>query len=264
MSNEQKNHPAFPQPSDPNVRVWRYMDFDKFNWLVEFKRLFMPSPEWLADPLEGTRPTGDSEWWRRKAEIAEIEEERKIYQRNYQILSEFEESFRPHYFVSCWNENDRECRELWDHYTNGPDSIVVQSRYSVLNDLLPPCVILGVVRYIDYESDELPDLNLMHLISHKDTQYSFESEVRAVMFGLQLQAVDPEQYGENVFVLDAKKDLHFYAPEINVQRLIEKIVLHPNASTEFRGKVAKMCVDNGLPEPELSDFSYSDRRTHQK
>jgi hypothetical protein len=28
-------HPAFPQPSDARGLVWRYMDFAKFEWLVE-------------------------------------------------------------------------------------------------------------------------------------------------------------------------------------------------------------------------------------
>lgn len=56
--NEEMGHPAFPQPNDIKVSVWRYLDFDKFEWLIDEERLFFPMAERLRDPLEGAQPTG--------------------------------------------------------------------------------------------------------------------------------------------------------------------------------------------------------------
>jgi hypothetical protein len=44
MTDQQYVHPAFPQPDDPSVVIWRYVDASKFEWLVNCGRLFMPAP----------------------------------------------------------------------------------------------------------------------------------------------------------------------------------------------------------------------------
>jgi len=46
-------HPAFPQPQNLDEGVWRYLDFIKFEWMVDNNCLFMPSADNLGDPLEG-------------------------------------------------------------------------------------------------------------------------------------------------------------------------------------------------------------------
>ena len=47
-------HPSFPQPSNLNISLWRYMDIEKFKWLIQEKRLYMPTTEKLGDCLEGS------------------------------------------------------------------------------------------------------------------------------------------------------------------------------------------------------------------
>ena len=66
MTENSYSHPAFPQPADPDVAIWRYMDAPKFEWLIGNERLFMPSACRLGDPLEGTTPGGEIQWWRRE------------------------------------------------------------------------------------------------------------------------------------------------------------------------------------------------------
>ena len=63
-----KNHPAFPQPESDDIKLWRYMDFYKFESLLENKRLIFPRADKLGEPFEGTRPKGDIDWWKRKAD----------------------------------------------------------------------------------------------------------------------------------------------------------------------------------------------------
>ena len=56
--------------------------FEKFVWLVQHGRLFMPRANRLGDPLEGTTPDGELNWWRNAAATADTEEERRINKDN--------------------------------------------------------------------------------------------------------------------------------------------------------------------------------------
>jgi hypothetical protein len=78
-------HPAFPEPEDKNTRLWRYLDFSKFEWLAHQMRLFMPNAARLGDPLEGTQPAGHSDWWSSLAAAAKSAEERETADRGSPI-----------------------------------------------------------------------------------------------------------------------------------------------------------------------------------
>lgn len=82
---DEYQHPAFPQPP-PDVSLWRYLDFEKFDWLANCRRLFMPTAHFLGDPLEGTRPAGELEWWRAQEENTTSEEQRQIIEKNRELL----------------------------------------------------------------------------------------------------------------------------------------------------------------------------------
>ena len=101
-------HPAFPQPEDTSIFLWRYMDLSKFQWLLDWKRLYMPSAEQLGDPFEGTTPAGHLSWWRQLEESAETDEQKEIYRSNQIKLSALAKQFRNFYYVSCWHMNQHE------------------------------------------------------------------------------------------------------------------------------------------------------------
>lgn len=115
---ETVEHPAFPQPEDADVKLWRYLDLYKFEWLLENMRLFMPVSEKLGDPLEGTRPEGDKKWWDEQAEKAEDNEKKEIIKNNSIKIATFANSFRKNYFVGCWHMNSDENEKMWEYYTN--------------------------------------------------------------------------------------------------------------------------------------------------
>jgi hypothetical protein len=113
MTNNDYQHPAFPQPADPGAVLWRYMSIDKFKWLVSERRLFMPVATKLGDPFEGTTPQGELDWWRGEAERATSKEQREIIEQNRVKLSAFAKAFQGHYYVSCWHMNRYENDAMW-------------------------------------------------------------------------------------------------------------------------------------------------------
>jgi hypothetical protein len=78
MTDQPYVHPAFPQPNDPSIVIWRYMDAPKFEWLINCGRLFMASADRLGDPLEGSTPESELEWRRRQSERADTDEVRSV------------------------------------------------------------------------------------------------------------------------------------------------------------------------------------------
>jgi len=250
--NEPVNHPAFPQPDDDSIILWRYMDASKFKWLVENALLFMPSANHLGDPLEGTAPEGHIEWWQREAEHATTEECRRIIDNNRAFLSHMSQMLRNNYYVSCWHINKSENHAMWRCYTTQTEAVAVRTTYATLRECIPNYVEMGIVRYIDYSKERLPTMNMMEYIMHKDEYYSFESEVRAVVLHPPKGAFGNEEFEQNHFESESKPGFLVFAPQVHLTQLINGVVLHPDAPSEFEIQVKQICENAGLPKPQRS------------
>lgn len=253
MTDEEYVHPAFPQPEDQTTCIWRYMNASKFEWLVKYQRLFMPSAAQLRDPLEGTTPAGELEWCRREAANADSAEQRQIIEHNRSLLSRFAQAFRDHhYYVSCWHMNEQENLAMWGCYTGQTESVAIRTSYEVLRNILPSYVEMGMVRYIDYGTDRLPTMNMFEYIMHKDVLYSFEQEVRAVGFPPAVPELGSEEFKADLFESETIPDFNVYAPSVDLARLVQGLILHPEASPDFEAHIVELCAKSGLPRPDSS------------
>lgn len=247
------HHPAFPQPEDLDINLWRYMDLFKFQWLLENSRLYFPGVNELGpDVLEGTQPIGDKAWWQEKIDEEQDSDKKLILENNSKIITEFSKKFREYYFVLCWHMNSSESEEMWKHYTSSSESLVIKTKYSNLRSLLPSVVYMGKVRYIDYMSEKIPSLNVLEFIIHKDLPYEFESEVRAVAAPLTKIDLERKEFEGNLFTKKDDQNVMIYAPTVSIVDLIEEVILHPEASAEFTDGIKDMCLKNGLPQPTRS------------
>jgi hypothetical protein len=251
-------HPAFPQPADGSAILWRYMNADKFIWLVTHGRLFMPRADQLGDPFEGSTPGGDLEWWREQVTNAQNGERRAIVEHNRAFLSAMAKSYRDcALFVSCWHMNQHENKAMWGCYTKGLEAVSIQTTYSALRSCLPAAVEMGLVRYLDYATGRLPSTNLLEHIMHKRVQLEFEWEVRAVAFAQPALVVDGYDIRQHLFELDAASGIPFYAPPVGLQSLIKTVVLHPDSTPTFESDIRTRCKDAGLPAPHTSSMGGS-------
>lgn len=248
-------HPAFPPPPSLDVILWRYLDFDKFKWLIENQRLFMPSAQFLGDPLEGTTPVGHEAWWKKLIANASSDSERKIIEENFKKITAFANNFRPNYYVSCWHMNSIENAKMWRAYTKSSDSVAIVTTFQVLRDELPEYVEIGMVRYIDYENEELPSLNMFEYITHKNINYCFEREIRAVVLPPPNKGLGFEHFQDNHFESEAQKGFLVYAPKLDIVKLVQRVILHPSASNNFVEKIDEICANSKIDKPIHSIFS---------
>jgi hypothetical protein len=169
-----ESHPRFAPPGNKDQPVWRYMDFPKFVSLVDRGALFFPAASRLGDPFEGSysranlalRPT----WYGEHANSIEIQ--------SAGLKLELLDST----LVSCWHMNDSESMAMWRMYAATDYGIAIRSTYDRLcqSFSLPQPLYIGTVRYIDYDSDPMPEDNLFNPFLHKRGAFDYERELRAV------------------------------------------------------------------------------------
>jgi hypothetical protein len=252
MMNQIDAHPSFPQPVDHSQVIWRYMDSDKFEWLLEHGRLFMPTAENLGDPREGSTPPGQIEWWEQEYRNAATEEERATVAHNRKFFAHFAQKLLPTYYISCWHMNLHENYSMWRCYTKTNRAVAIRTTYSALCEALPDTALIGIIRYIDYSTDRLPWGNMFEYIMHKDITFQYEAEVRAVVTLPLNDELGLKGFLGEHFALTANPNFRIYAPKVDVTTLIDGIVLHPRASKTYAAKVRKLCAAKGLPAPTPS------------
>lgn len=218
----------------------------------------MPSAAHLGDPLEGTQPLGDNEWWSSLVSNAQSEEERKTIEHNRQLISGFTAAFRTRYYVSCWHMNSVENPAMWKAYTTYSESVAIQTTLPTLRNQLPAYVEIGIVRYLDYAKERLPTLNLFEYITHKDqSSFEYENELRAVAMHPVIGGMDQTHFREHHFLSESVANFLVYAPPVDIKTFIKAIVLHPQASEEFAEKIAFLCNESGLPKPQRSNIEHA-------
>ena len=252
MVEQPEFHPSFPQPDDTGQVIWRYMDSNKFEWMLEHGRLFMSTADNLGDPREGSTPPGYIAWWQRESDAASSEEQRETIVHNRQFFAYFVPLLRKRYYVSCWHMNNHENHAMWYCYAKTTESVAISTTYRVLRAELPIEALMGIVRYIDYSTDRLPWGNMFEYIMHKDVAYGYEAETRAVVMPPPTKELGLDKFIADHFCLASDPDILFYAPKVDLKSLIQGITLHPEAPDDFVAKVRASCLTKGLPEPRLS------------
>jgi hypothetical protein len=247
---ERVHHPAFPQPANPDAAIWRYLTRSKFEWMVNEGRLFMPSAAHLGDPLEGTQPKGNSNWWQSLADQAASEEQSRTIEHNRQLISRFAAAFRTRYYVSCWHVNEAINPEMWKLYADNPDSVAVRTTLAKLRTALPAYVDIGLVRYIDYAIDRLPTLNMLEYITHKSKLFEHERELRAVAMHPVVEGLDQQHFRTNHFEGEENPAFRVFAPPIGLAGLVDSFFVHPKAPDPFLEEVRSLCREHELAIPQ--------------
>lgn len=168
-------HPRFPQPPDPSVKVWRYMNLPKLISLIQSNALYLARLDQLADPYEGSTT-------HRTAAGIDAFLKTLGSDRGYQDMANVYEKNRESMFVSCWHANEHESEAMWRLYGGGASGIAVQSTYSRLIDSVETQydVYVGLVQYIDYNTASFPSANVFYPVMHKRASFAHEREVRLV------------------------------------------------------------------------------------
>jgi hypothetical protein len=171
----EKNHLAFREPDNPNIKIWRYMDFTKFVSLLDLAALYFCRSDLLGDAFEGAMPRNNFRTHSLVYENLPVSPERM------KERADRRERLRKQIYTNCWHMNETESDAMWKLYARSNEAIAVQSTYLLLHSCLPAHTYVGSVRYIDYENDVLPEDDLLRTFMHKRKSFEHERELRAII-----------------------------------------------------------------------------------
>ncbi len=224
----------FKQPENPNVRIWRYMDFTKYVAMLENKGLYFSRADLIGDPFEGSFTKVNIQ--RRKSTLngASVEKANEDF---FEWLGKL----RAYSLLNCWHMNEHESAAMWKLYSKSNESIAVRSRFDLLRSTLSANIDIGVVTYIDYETDVIPEGNAISPIMHKRKSFEHERELRAVWWLLGDESYVPHVGGSPPPPPDRGK-----WQKANLVELIEEIYVAPMSPEWFRELVKQVGVKYDL------------------
>ncbi len=115
-----KPDPSCKLPDDLDTPVWRYMDLDKFQSLLNEKAIYLCRADRLQDRFEGTysrRQIKTMEDWFKKIDEPHMIESEKERRRKDRLKI----------YISCWCMSDCDLDLMWKGYVRNPPGISIKS-----------------------------------------------------------------------------------------------------------------------------------------
>lgn len=216
-----KEHPKVALTAGDDARVWRFIDLPKLLSLIEDRALYFARLGTFEDPYEGrvSRPVAES--MRGAGEHPDV----TAMQRLRTV-----ESARELLYVSAWHLNEHESAAMWSVYSTRGHGMAVRSsvgrlKASVAED--PRDVLIGEVRYSDYDTDADWRMNVIDTGYRKRKSYEHERELRLGLFD-----AGAPQDGKHV--------------RVEVERLIERIYVAPTSEAWLLDLVKRFVKKSGL------------------
>jgi len=235
-----QTHPCFKEPENKSVKIWRYLDFTKYVSLLSSRGIFFSKSDFFDDPYEGS--TAQTNFNRRRAEYKNL----NIPDETFTLMSDLLKNVRQWTYINCWHINEHESAAMWKLYAKTNEAVAIQSTYNKLKGCLSGKAYLGIVNYIDYESEWFPKDDTMWPFVHKRKSFEHERELRAII--------------QDIPVVDSFKKPGLPNPEsgrivpINLTDLIEFVYVSPDSSVWFHNLVKDVT--------EKYNFTFEVRQSH--
>ena len=171
-----KPHPNFNAPHI-DTKIWRYVDFTKLVRMLETRSLFFARSDRFDDPFEGSYP-------RFNVLFRDAVYGNKLPQKALEGMVHVHREVRRFVAINCWHMNSHESAAMWRLYLKSNEGIAIQSTYGKLISSLSNCeedVFVGIVRYVDYDQQWMPEGNMFYPFLHKRKSFEHEKELRAMI-----------------------------------------------------------------------------------
>ena len=134
------------------------------------RQLYLTRLDLLDDPHEGSYPKVNCD--RIYAKYSPEDRKKKL-ESNLRI--------RKSLFINCWRYGNHESEAMWKLYCPNNEGVAIQTTYQKLRDSLnDKSEYLGLITYLDYETDEFKYGNILYPAMHKRKAFEHENEIRIV------------------------------------------------------------------------------------
>lgn len=225
-----EKHPVFNSPENTQSKIWRYMDISKFLNILDKNSLFFSRADLLGDPFEGSYTKRNIEKREAYMQNAKESDKKAIAQ-----FAELKKALRNYTYVNCWHLNEYESDAMWKLYIRTGEGIAIQSTFERYVKSMVDArydIYVGLVKYIDYDRDLIPEDNGFNPYVYKKLAFEHEKELRGVI--VHTETAD----GKAGDILPPESGINTI---IDIKTLIEKIYVAPT-SPEWIFQLTKSMV----------------------
>ncbi len=253
-----KNRVKYYSGEINSTRLWRYMPFEQFMYILEQKKLWFSRLSEFKDEYEGTFKL---EHFYKYYVIKKVDnndfpfmtndyDEAKHILLPEEIRQNVFKSIRhslDNSFANCWTIKDMDSDVMWYAFGKGNNSIAIITSYSSLIDTFAKCQELWnfeirPIEYIDYKDFLINDNDGYIPLFRKRKRYTDENELRIIV-----SQFDDKRMEHNEFV---DEELNQKLPglyiSIDIYNLIERVAINPDADSWFKDLVECICKKNKL------------------
>lgn len=159
-------------------KMWRYMTFSRFLWLLQCKKLWLSRADLLGDPWEialaGNQLQRVIERHPPTTLPLAAQETESAIERSSRII----EKWRKTTFVNCWCASDHESHALWRIYCGSTEGIALETNFDKLRSSLRNVDLFKVSYNAPGINLNTPTLN--DLVAKKRPMFEYEHEFRIV------------------------------------------------------------------------------------
>jgi hypothetical protein len=205
---------------DKVTKVWRYMSFSRFVWLLQKKQLWLSRADLLGDPWEISL-AGDqlahviSCHPAPTFPLPEVEPETAM-QRSERIIK----MWRQHTFINCWSASAHESHALWRIYCPTSEGVAIQTTLAKLQASVGGLLVYRVTYAIPGSRKQTP--TRIDLMTKKRPMFAYEQEVRII------RLIDEEHQMPETVGCGVAWDF---------DNCVESIRVHPEADPSFMDTV---------------------------
>jgi hypothetical protein len=210
-----------PVPTEAATeKVWRYMSFARFVWLLQKRQLWLSRADLLGDPWE-IALVGDQLKFvisrHPPTDIFSKQPRESAEERSSRIIK----LWRRTTFVNCWSTAEHESHALWRIYCRSAEGVALQTTLARLSDSVAGLPVLRVTYEGPGRARRTPTID--DLVTKKRPMFAYEHEVRIVRSKI-ADIADEAMPDEKILGLPLA-----WEPE----RHVECIRVHPEADFSF-------------------------------
>jgi hypothetical protein len=199
---------------DDAKKMWRYMSFSRFVWLLQKKKLWLSRADRLGDPWEISLAGSQLEHVISRHPITPIGEKRR--ETAIQRAERINKLWRQNIFISCWSASEDESHALWRIYCRSTDGVAIQTTVARLRESVGELLLCRVTYETPGTRRQTP--TLVDLVTKKRPMFAYEQEVRVV---------------RDVTDEVPKQKLLGYPIDWNPETIAESIRVHPESDLCF-------------------------------
>ncbi|HLX45678.1 MAG TPA: hypothetical protein VKR43_19670 [Bryobacteraceae bacterium] len=196
-------------------KVWRYLKFSRFVWMLQKKQLWLSRADVLGDPWEITLAGEQLAHMIAHAPMTTLPLPDVMPETARQRAERIIPMWRRTTFINCWSASDHESHALWRIYC-GAEGVAIQTTSAKLRGSIGGLPLLKVSYETPGSRKQTPAC--LDLATKKRPMFWYEREVRIIDYK---EGTNPDQ------------EIRGYGLDWQPEQNVESIRVHPEADNSF-------------------------------